>query len=61
MNHNLYLILWIAIMITLLTLKYFGIFGGETDFDVTINAARGDKLVPIGGLDGKYSSEPFQR
>lgn len=60
MNYSLYLTFWIAIMITLLTLKCFGIFAGETDFDVTISAERGGKLFPLGVLDGTHSSNSFK-
>jgi len=49
-------------MITLVTLKCFGIFGGETDFDVTINARQppSGELRPLGLLNGTYSSNSFK-
>ena len=54
MDYNLYLMAWIAFLITLITLKLFGMFSGERDFDITIEG------MGMGGvLDGKYSPDSF--
>jgi len=60
MDYKLYLTAWIAFLVTLIALKLFGMFSGESDFDITVDAAGpdGTSWRPV-MLDGKYSSNSF--
>jgi len=60
MDYKLYLTAWIAFLVTLISLKLFGMFSGENDFDITVEALYPDgKMMTAGVLDGKYSSNSF--
>lgn len=60
MDYKLYLTAWIAFLVTLIALKLFGMFSGESDFDITVEGLGPDgKMMPAGVLDGKYSSDSF--
>jgi hypothetical protein len=60
MDYKLYLTAWIAFLVTLIALKLFGMFSGESDFDITLEGLGPDgKMMTAGILDGKYSSDSF--
>lgn len=60
MDYKLYLTAWIAFLVTLIALKLFGMFSGESDFDITVEGLGPDgKMMTAGILAGKYSSESF--
>ena len=60
MYYKLYLTAWIAFLVTLIALKLFGMFSGESDFDITLEGLGPDgKMMTAGILDGKYSSDSF--
>jgi len=47
-------------LVTLIALKLFGMFSGESDFDITVEGLGPDgKMMTAGILDGKYSSDSF--
>lgn len=60
MDYKLYLTIWIAFLVTLIALKLFGMFSGESEFDITVESIGPDgKMMPPLLLDGKYSSDSF--
>ena len=60
MDYKLYLTAWIAFLVTLIALKLFGMFSGESDFDIRVEGLGPNGLMMTAGmLDGKYSSDSF--
>jgi len=60
MDYKLYLTAWIAFLVTLIALKLFGMFSGESDFDITLEGlGPNGKMMTAGILDGTYSSDSF--